>query len=463
MNREQEYQDLLFEISHTPAALETTVARAQARARKRAAVRNCFVAPISTIAAVLVIFMVLVNVSPVVASTMDRIPGLRQLAEAVSFSRSLSAAVENEFVQHIGQEQTINGVTMRIEHVIVDRRRLHIFYTLDSQKETSEIALRAVGGRISGVGEDRRIILGGFGVREMDSDDGLFQLTSEFSRFLSEEEGRVSEDVPNIVVFERHVFCNNYNDIHREPIAIFEFTLELDPAFTQTGEVIELNHDFILDGQSLTMTTVEINPTHTRVEIIGNENNTAWVRALWFYLENEHGERFYPPPNTRGRIVNISARGDTMAVETHFLESAFFTESETLYMVIEEVMWLDKDMEFIRINFEDGTADRLPENIRLESVVQTDDGCWILTFEVFKRREYNIYQYIYQFIYTKNPELHDDLVFRSLMSMHGWYLHETHLGLFFRSCSAIFQNTVSLTPQYSRTVQFDPPIVIPVR
>ena len=54
-----------------------------------------------------------------------------ELAQAVAWSPSLSAAVENDYVQPIGQSQTVNGVTATVEYVIVDRKQLSIFYTLD--------------------------------------------------------------------------------------------------------------------------------------------------------------------------------------------------------------------------------------------------------------------------------------------------------------------------------------------
>jgi len=430
MNREKEYQDLLS--LQTPAALDDTFLHAQARARKRRAVRARVATPVGAIAAVFIIFVTVVNISPAAVSAMERIPGLRQLAEAVSFSPSLTAAVEHEFVQPIGLTQTINGVTMRVEHVIVDQRRLHIFYTLDSPTELGT----TVGGGVSAEGEDGRIIVGSWAIRE---GAGIFHWEVGFASIVSEEEGWVTEDVPSIVVLERHVFDNNV-DSYREPIAIFEFTLELDLAFTQMGEVIELNHNFVLDGQNLTVTTVEINPTHTRVDIIGDENNTAWLRGLWFYLENERGERFYPPFR-RGIIANPRACWSTMAVETHFLESAFFAESETLYMIIEEVQWLDKDMANVRVDLISGTADRLPEGMRLESVEQTDDG-WALTFYYAARGHAD--SPLHRIVYGRNG-------------------YKTTAGLFFYTGEPVADSFVIFTPQYSRTVTFEEPVRIRVR
>lgn len=54
----------------------------------------------------------------------------------MAFSPSLKAAVENDFIQYIGQSQTDNGVTMTVEYVIVDEKQVNIFFTLGSEVYT---------------------------------------------------------------------------------------------------------------------------------------------------------------------------------------------------------------------------------------------------------------------------------------------------------------------------------------
>lgn len=53
---------------------------------------------------------------------------------------------------------------------------------------------------------------------------------------------------------------------------------------------------FTLDGQTLTVTDVEIYPTHVRVNVEGDGDNTAWLKGLDFYLENEDGSASAPSP-----------------------------------------------------------------------------------------------------------------------------------------------------------------------
>ena len=43
-------------------------------------------------------------------------------------------------------------------------------------------------------------------------------------------------------------------------------------------------------------------------------------------------------------------------------------------MFIDQVEWLDKDMENIRVDLVSGTSDRFPDDISLENVEKADHG-----------------------------------------------------------------------------------------
>ena len=132
MDRMEEYQALLHELEDTPPALEYTVQRAKARAKKARRGRR-FGAPLGSIAAACLAFVLLVNVSTPFARACGKVPVLKELAAAVAFSPSLKAAVENDYVQPVGQTQSANGVTMTVEYLIVDQKQVNIFFTLTSE------------------------------------------------------------------------------------------------------------------------------------------------------------------------------------------------------------------------------------------------------------------------------------------------------------------------------------------
>ena len=135
MNRNEEYNELMQKLDSPPLKLDYTLERARARQsalKKRKKASKVVLIPLGTLVAVFALFTALVNFSAPFAEACSEIPVLSRLAEAVSFNPSLSAALENEYVQEVGQEQTKNGVTAKIEYVIVDQKQLNIFYSLKS-------------------------------------------------------------------------------------------------------------------------------------------------------------------------------------------------------------------------------------------------------------------------------------------------------------------------------------------
>ena len=126
MNRNEEYNALLRELDQTPPELDGTVDRARVRLRRRRAGRWCGI-PAASLAGVAAAFVLLVNYSMPFAQACSTVPVLRELMAAVAFSPSLKLAVEHNYAQYIGEEQTQNGVTLRLEYLILDQGQLQFF------------------------------------------------------------------------------------------------------------------------------------------------------------------------------------------------------------------------------------------------------------------------------------------------------------------------------------------------
>ena len=171
MTRNEEYQALLQELETTPAALDGAVERALRR-RKRDRRLRLFGVPAGSLAACFAAFVLLVNLFPPFARACGSVPVLRELAQAVAWSPSLSAAVENDYVQPIGQSQTVNGVTATVEYVIVDRKQLNIFYTLDYAPDLGPMwaDCRRPDGEAGGAGGDQAGLCGPGRARNPGSD-----------------------------------------------------------------------------------------------------------------------------------------------------------------------------------------------------------------------------------------------------------------------------------------------------
>ena len=384
MNRNDEFRALLAELESPPAALETTVERAlnREKAKKR---RRVFGVPAASLAACFLGFVLLVNVFPPFAKACGEIPILRELAKAVTWSPSLTAAVENDYVQPIGKSQTVNGITATIEYLIVDQKQVNIFFTLDGDYdnlsgEMPKFIPEQHCGKTSHnfmqpPGELLRFTLD-YGEEDVPE---RFTMTFGVTTYVKPDvsdaphapEGNIYDDMLEPMEEERP-----------EILAEFTFDLEFDPDFTAKGEVIPVNTDFELDGQILTVREVEVYPTHTRVEIQGAAENTAWLKSVEFYLENEDGEQFRPISN------GVSATGDpnSPAMLSFRLESPYFAQSEHLTLHITNAAWLDKDLERIRVDLRRKYMDREMEGVQLIAADERESG-WVLTFRVKEIKE----------------------------------------------------------------------------
>ena len=455
MSRNEEYAALLAELEQTPAELETTVDRALRRERAAGKKRRAFGISAAGLAACFGVFILLVNLSMPFARACGNIPVLRELAKAVSWSPSLSAAVENEYVQPIGQSQTVNGITATIEYVIVDQKQLNIFFTLNADgydnlnagmpRYEPEQVCSTIGSSWNQPPGTLLNFTLDYG--EGNVPDG-FTITFGVTTWV-EPDGSAAPEAP----------ATSYEDEMLEPVeeeepdylAEFTFDLEFDPQFTARGETVPVDRTFDLDGQSLTVTEVEVYPTHVRVNVADDPANTAWLKSLEFYLENEDGERFEPISNG----VSASGDPDTPANVSFRLESPYFARSEHLTLHVTGAEWLDKDMETVRVDLANRTAERLPEGVTFQSAEKRDGG-WVLTFRVQQRREHFTHQVWNSTFYDEAGNQYESNRRGTTTDGSGYF--EEMLPL-----PGYQADVVWLQPTYSRTTVETTPVTIPIK
>ena len=453
MNRNEEYKALLQELEPVPTALDGTAERALRRRRRERRLR-IFGVPAGSLAACFLAFVLLVNLFPPFARACGNVPLLRALAQAVAWSPSLSAAVANDYVQPIGQSQTVNGITATIEYVIVDQKQVHIFFTLKGEGYESlsaELPEFTPWQRCS-------VLEGDF----LQPPGTLLRFTLDYQ----------DNDVPEGFTMTLGVTGETAGEAESQPpaassvwdalekdtappdngiLATFTFDLKFDPTYTASGEIIPVNSTFQLDGQTLTVTTAEVYPTHVRVNVEGDPDNTAWLKALDFYLENEDGERFEPISNG----VTASGDPDTPAMNSFRLESPYFADSAHLTLHITGATWLDKDMERIRVDLKSGTADQMPEGVELYSAERHGDD-WRIEFRARSREENHFYQLFYSTYYAPDGTEYDQQATSVTAPEDGYFYRQMVLRDY-------PWDEVWLCPAYSRTTTAETPVIIPIK
>lgn len=354
MNRMEEYRAMLAELETLPPETEGTVNRAAARRnRKRYVFR-----PMGAVAAVFLCFVLLVNLVPGVAYACSNLPILDKLAEFVSFSPSLTQAVEHGQVQSVGMTQTQNGITATIESLIVDQKQVVVYFTLDSE-EYDHLSATVDAHLIDG--EDAKAtIVSGMPYTE----NG--ELQSATINFIE------GASVPDRLRVTLYIFSQDERGFMVEgDLFNPEFTLDLEPWLTGQGRTVDFNRILDFNGQRFTLTQLESYPTHVRVNLKADPDNTAKLDYLWFYLELPDGTRL-EPGTADGLTATGSAEGETGL--SLYAESSYFYEAERIKLVITGATFLDKDTEKVWVNLTTGEHDPIPFDGRIDSIEKTDTG-----------------------------------------------------------------------------------------
>lgn len=379
MNRKEEFDQLLGQLEQVPDGLEGTLERAIKRQTKRKRLERLggsFVVCFS-------VFVLLVNFCMPVAYACSQVPVLRELAQAVTFSRSLSDAVENQYVQPISLRQTDQGVTASIEYLIVDQKQVNVFYRLDSD------AYEGLSADVSVYLADGRYAPAVVGSNGFETETGVLRsYTVDF----------IDEDVPECLLLELSIrpvgatvvdapVGESDSRENSEYLTKLKFQLNFDPAFTASGKLYPINQTVELDGQTVTITDMEVYPTHLRINLEPEESNTAWLTDLDFYIETDWGMKFDPVAN------GITATGseDTRDMVSFRTDSTWFYEAKHLKLVITGATWLRKDMERVRVDLETGECGPLPEGVNFYEANHAEKG-WEVSFRGTYRQSGHMHQ-----------------------------------------------------------------------
>lgn len=363
MNRNEEYFALLGQLEkENPAALEDCVEKA----RKKARAHRGWRVSLASLGGMAAAFILMVNLSLPFAMACARIPGLRELTAAVAFAPSLKAAVQNDFLQYIGQEKSNEGLTMKLDYLIFDSSQLHFFYSVSGGDYDSFHVFPAISGPD---GEE----LTGFSINSGMSQPGeLTDFGVTFNDGFQAPEAlrltcKVTARKESVGMAPEKASDHFSNEDPRDlgEVASFTFELTLDPRFTAPGKTFAPEEWVTVDHQRLLIESLEVNPTNARLTVRFDENNTAWCNGLHFYLTDAKGNSYSSGSavSSGANLVSSGTGEDGMVV--YYLESPYFTGKEPYTLHITGADWLDKGQEWVTVDLEKGTARGLPVETEL--------------------------------------------------------------------------------------------------
>lgn len=356
MNRTDELEELM--ALTPPPALEDTLQRAR---RRRAGRRGKILGiPAASLAGIAAAFVLLVNTSIPFALACGQVPLLRGLTAAAAQDPSLKAALESSYYQILDQEYTENGITLKLYCAVADEHRVNVFLTVS---EGHGWLYRVFPGDGSQLGYSATL-------------DDLDARPGELQYFTVDFAGGTT---PQELTFLYQVTPDDQPD--GEVLAQFRVSLSLERPFLESGRTVEVGKTFALDGQTITLDRLILNPTHAQLDFSDHQGNTAWLTGLDFYLEDERGTRY---DGILNGISSFHEAGEDTPFTGHYrLESAYFGSGEHLKLHITGARWLDQGQDVMTLDIPAHRAENLPGYVLDWSAVR-EGGGWRLEFTLEK-------------------------------------------------------------------------------
>lgn len=445
MNRNQEYLELTKELEEVKAP-GGSVLRAMAR-RKKERRSKYFLRPLAGVAAAFAAFVLTVNVSPTVAKACEGIPILGDLAEAVSFSPSLSKAVENDYYQKVIQQKAVegaDGASISVDYLIVDQKSVNIFYHLSAPEagensylcpyvtkpDGSEFTDFSVCYSNDRYDEENNIRTNHCFVDFDDQVPESLLLRIEWRRItgFAESEDENGNYVPT-----------ELSERIGEPV---EFLLDLDEAMTNQGRHYDADQTLELDGQRVRITGIDVYPSYTSFSVECDPNNSAWLEGLEYYL-------LTPDGNHLGKANPITAEGDANSRNLGSIRavSVFFDQPEHVTLCVTGAQWTEKSAE-IHVDLANKTAEGMPADASIEEIERKDNG-WVIRI-----KSTSGYDPIY-WEYT-DPEGNCCMIGDSTTEEVG--PDENTYWIFTHVLKDYPWNEVRLAPRYTQFSEYDEPI-----
>ncbi len=270
----------------------------------------------------------LVRVSPAFADALSAIPGAEKIINLIRNDKGYMSAVENDFLQPIGETLEKGGYKVTIESLIVDRHRLVVFYHIDGAAEDLQIEFPKL--LIDGKENDQQSI------SYSAHDNGEGSLDIDLHQQLTDG-GKV----------ELLFHLQNSSGL----IGPFKFPLKIDHSmYKDQHKQMAINKTVTIDQQNISFGKVEIDPLSVRIEVDYDPANTKKIFNLSHVrLMDERGE------------IWGATGGYTSEEGSHiYIESNYFRQPQKLYLLFDGIHALDKDELIIEVDEKTGRLLKYP-------------------------------------------------------------------------------------------------------
>ncbi|WNS76540.1 DUF4179 domain-containing protein [Bacillus sp. DTU_2020_1000418_1_SI_GHA_SEK_038] len=370
---EKEYAALKDELNSIPVPKEAlSYARANGLKRVRNERRNRkrWTGTFAVTAALILIFITTIRVSPAFAQAVAKIPGFAPLVEMIAYDKGIEDILKNEYYEELNITETKNNLTFTLLGIIADESGMFINYVLEAPFDIHDLNTKNVEIKQNSKRLEAGLTYSWFGKEPTNHIEDIIEVTSS---------NNIDYTNPN---FELSI---TFKDEHETKFNI-PFSLHKKIAKSKN---YKLDQTVEIDDQKLTVKSLRISPLRAKLDIAVDSANTMQILQIKsMRLLDEKGEVW-------GTITNgFSGFGGMRDAEASlFFQSNYFREPKNLTLEINDVQALPKGKDYIEVDFLKKKVLYIPDNVNVIIGIESNN-----TIRAnFKSKEENhFYQMFFQ-------------------------------------------------------------------
>lgn len=163
----------------------------------------------------------------------------------------------------------------------------------------------------------------------------------------------------------------DWTDPKNDPgVLCFTFDVALDMNRIAQPITVPVNRWMELDGQRIQVERLEYTPTRTILYLGEDQANTAWLKSLKFWFEDQSGRRY----NDKDGSLVSSSTLESPSQLTYYFQSFYYDPPKGLTLCVDKAEWLDKDAPHVVVDLTSGEATGLPAGVELVEVHPVGTG-----------------------------------------------------------------------------------------
>lgn len=270
-------------------------------------------------------FVSAIRISPAFATYVNTIPGIRNLAQLITYDKGLQDALHNNFIQKVNRSVNHDGITFTVNGVIADDSRMILFYSVHSHtsKTLKLMSVDLLNGKgkpvIGGITYDPSVI----------KKHSSREVTVGFVK---------SSDVPHTVNFTIHL---------KKGVKDWAGTVKVPidkQRFKNMKQVLPVHKTISIGEQVIHFDKAIIYPTRIDVQVHFDPNNSKHIFGFdRMKLVDDKGNVWPIVDGMSGAQMNSNE-------QMIYFQSNYFHEPKKLYLEGQSMRVLDKNKMNVLVN-----------------------------------------------------------------------------------------------------------------